>query len=489
MISYEMYCRLRHLLDKEHWNLAQVARELGLHAQTVCHWSEQSEYRRKPSPMRASKLDAYKGQIMGWLAQHPFSARQLLPRLRELGYDGGYSILKDYVRQVRPRRPPAYLTLHFEPGECAQIDWGSAGSLAVGNTQRRLSFLVMVLCYSRKMYVEFTLSETLEQFLACQQNAFQYFGGTPRRIMLDNLKTAVLSHPAGQPVIYHPRYVDFARFFGLELRACNVRAAHEKGRVERAVGYVKQNFLAGYTPTSLREINLAGRAWLEEVANVRVHAETKQTPQELFKEERLQPLPAALYDVGGVRSVHATRRCRIHFDGNRYSIPAGYAGSRLTLRVYPNKLIVHHDERLVAEHVRRYERGADVENPEHVRELLEHRKKAREQNLLRQFFRLSPLAEGYYRQLEERRMNPRQHARKIVALSEIYGIDEVARALQDASEFQAFSSEYIANILEQRRRVLPEPGALHLTRRQDLLELDLPPTDLNLYEEPRKDIP
>ena len=96
--------------------------------------------------MRASKLDAYKGQIMGWLAQHPFSARQLLPRLRELGYDGGYSILKDYVRQVRPRRPPAYLTLHFEPGECAQIDWGSAGSLAVGNTQRRLSFLVMVLC-------------------------------------------------------------------------------------------------------------------------------------------------------------------------------------------------------------------------------------------------------------------------------------------------------------------------------------------------------
>ena len=90
-----------------------------------------------------------------------------------------------------------------------------------------------------------------------------------------------------------------------------------KGRVENGVGYVKQNFLAGYIPTSLREINLAVRSWLDDVAHVRVHAETKQTPQELFKEERLQPLPAALYDVGGVRSVHATRRCRIHFDGNR----------------------------------------------------------------------------------------------------------------------------------------------------------------------------
>jgi transposase len=309
-----------------------------------------------------------------------------LPRLRELGYDGGYSLLKDYVRQVRPRRPRAYLTLHFEPGECAQIDWGCAGSLAVGNTPRRLSFLVMVLCYSRKMYVEFTLSETLEQFLASQQNAFAYFGGTPRRIMLDNLKTAVLSHPAGQPVIYHPRYVDFARFFGLELRACNVRAAHEKGRVERAVGYVKQNFLAGYTPTSLSEINLASRTWLEEVANVRVHAETKKTPQELFPEERLQPLPAALYDVGVVRPAHATRRCRVHLDGNRYSVPAACAGTRLTLRIYPDKLLVYHEQHLVAEHLRRYERGIDVENPDHVRELLAHRERAREQNLLYRFF-------------------------------------------------------------------------------------------------------
>ena len=125
------------------------------------------------------------------------------------------------------------------------MDWGFAGTLAVGATRRRLSFLVMTLCYSRKMCVEFTLSETLEHFLACQQNAFEYFGGAPRRLMIDNLKTAVLSHPAGQPAIYHPRYVDFARFFGVELRACNVRAAHEKGRVERSVGYVKQNFLSG----------------------------------------------------------------------------------------------------------------------------------------------------------------------------------------------------------------------------------------------------
>ena len=136
----------------------------------------------------------------------------------------------------------------------------------------------------------------------------------------------------------------------------------------------------------------------------------------------------------------------------------------------------------MAEHVRTYDRGADLENPEHVKELLDQRRQAREQNLLRAFFRLSACAEDYYRQMETRRLNPRQHARKIVALSEIYGSDEVDRALRDALEFEAFSCEYIANLLEQRRRVLPEPGALHLTRRTDLLELELPPADLNHYE-------
>ena len=194
----------------------------------------------------------------------------------------------------------------------------------------------------------------MEHFLACRQNAFEYFGGAPRRLTIDNLKTAVLSHPAGQPAIYHPHYLDFARFFGVELRACNVRAAHEKGIVENAVGYVKQNFLRGYTPTSLAEANCA---------------------------------------------------------------------------------------------------------------------------------------EDYYRQMETRRPNPRQHARKIVALSEIYGVEEVDRALRDALEFEAFSSEYIANILERRRRVLPEPGALHLTRRQDLLDSGFTPNGPGSIRKPKQGDP
>jgi transposase len=421
--------------------------------------------------------------VARWLEQHPFSVAQMLYRLREQGYTGGKSILGEYVRQVRPRKKPAFLTLHFEPGECAQVDWGSAGAVAVGLTRRRLSFFVMVLCHSRKLYVEFTLSETVEQFLACQANAFAYFGGCPASVMVDNLKSAVLSHPRGQPAVYNPRYLDFARFHGFEVKACNAHSPHEKGRVENAVGYVKKNFLNGLPLGQFALINPAARHWLEEVANVRVHGETRKTPNELFAVEKpaLLGLPAGHYDVGALKTVTVTRRFRVHFDGNRYSVPSEYAGTRLTLRAYPDTVRIFQQDRLVAEHVRSYDRGQDFENPDHVRALLEHRHRARDQKLLQRFLLLSPLADAYYRQLKQRRGNPRHHVQKIVALGEIHGVERVARALADATEFQAYSCEYIANLLEQRARLLPEAGALHLTRRQDLLDLDLPQADITLY--------
>jgi transposase len=123
-----------------------------------------------PNP---SKLDPYKSQIRQWLDSHPYSAQQVFQRLREDGFEGGYSLVKDYVRAVRPRRAPAFLTLSFAPGECAQVDWGAYGTVAVGETRRKLSFFVRVLCYSRMRYVEFTLAQTLEQFLACRTCRFR----------------------------------------------------------------------------------------------------------------------------------------------------------------------------------------------------------------------------------------------------------------------------------------------------------------------------
>ena len=484
MIDYPTFHRLRHLRDEEHLSVAQIAQSLGLDERTVGKWINVEKYQPRKVAKRPSKLDPFKSTIVRLLAQHPFTAQQLLQRLKEGGYTGGYSILKEFVHQVRPAAAPAFLTLHFAPGQSAQVDWGDAGVLPVGNTRRRLSFFVMVLCYSRRMYVEFTLAQTQEHFLACHQQAFEYFHGVTAEVMVDNCKTAVLSHPYGQPAVPHPRYLDFARHYGFTIKACGPKKPHEKGRVEKSVHYVKQNFLAGLQLSSLEAINAAARRWLDEVANVRVHGETHKTPQELFLAEQptLQPLTVKPYEAATLQTVLVSQRCRVTFDTNRYSVPPAYAGKTLVLKVYPARLVLYHQDRFITEHVRSYDRHQDFEKPEHVEELLAQRRQARQQQHLTRFLALSPKAREYYQRLEEKRGNPRHHVQKIVALSEIYGVEKVQRALEDALAYQAFSCEYIANILEQRERPATQPGALHLTRQQDLLDLDLPAPDLSLYE-------
>ena len=434
--------------------------------------------------MRQSKLDPFKNDIVRMLETHPYTAAQIFQRIREQGFDGSYTIVKQYVRKIRPHRPQAFLKLSFAPGECAQVDWGSFGSVPVGETIRRLSFFVMVLCYSRMMYVEFTVSQTMEHFLACHQNAFDFFGSVPGKIMVDNLKSAVLKRIIGQAPVFNPKYLEFADHHGFSIVACNVGKGNEKGRVENGVGYVKKNFLAGLDIPNFAAINPAARQWLDTIANVRVHGETHKQPITLFEEERaaLLPLPENPFDIATVSQVRASSQFRITVDTNRYSVPAEYAGAGLTLKTYPDRLCVYCDEKLIARHARSYERHQDFEDPDHPKELLAQRKKAEERKIFMRFLALSPKAEQYYQKLEQRRMNPQHHVRKIVALSEIYGADKVSRAMEDAFTFQAFSCEYIANLLEQRTRCLPEPGALYLTRREDLLDIKVQQPDLSIYQ-------
>jgi transposase len=488
MIDFELFTTIKTYHEHKNLSPAQIARELGLDPRTVARWLAEKRFRPRKPADRPSKLDPFKDSIVRLLEAHPYTAIQIFHRLREEGFHGGYSILKDFVRKVRPKRAPAFLKLSFAPGECAQVDWGSHGSIRIGSSSRRLSFFVIVLCYSRMMYLEFTVSQSMEHFLACHQNAFAAFGGVPRRVMVDNLKAAVISRQIGQAPLLNPTYLDFANHYGFTIAPCGVRKAHEKGRVENAVGYVKRNFLAGLDLPPFAALNPAAQTWLETVANVRIHGETRRKPLEIFQEERpsLLPLPPHPYDIATLTQVRASTQFRITLETNRYSVPAEYAGASLTLKTYPDRLSIYQKDKLVARHPRSYDRHRDFEDPDHPRRLLAQRRKARDQKLFMRFLTLSAKAEDYFRELEKRRLNPRHHIQKIVALSEIYGTDPVARALEDAFLFQAFSCEYIANLLEQRARLVPEPGALHLTRREDLLEIEVDEPDLSIYQ---NDIP
>lgn len=483
MIDYVSYCEIQRLAENG-LSAAQIATSLSLNPKTVQKWMNQP-YRPRKSAKRSSKLDPYKPQIQRMLDQNAYTGEQILREIRKAGYPGGRSILQEYLMHIRPPKTKAFASLSFAPGECAQVDWGHAGTVQVGNTRRRMSFFVMTLGYSRMVYVEFTLSQKMEHFLGCHQNAFEYFGGVPEKVMVDNLKSAVLDHPRGGAVSYHPRYLDFASHYGFAPRACNVRAPHEKGQVERAVSYVRSSFLNGLDPESFAPINPQARLWMDSVANLRIHSQLHERPIDRFdqvEKTALKPLNLHPYDVGVSSQSSANSQFRVVLDTNKYSVPAEYASRRLTLRQYPEKLLIYHDHSLIAEHPRSYQRRQDILIEDHQRALLAYRKNAKEQMGLSRLLRLSPQAEIFVQGLQNRNLRPRNHILKVSALVDIYGEEAVRRALEDAVELEAFSSAYILNLLEQRSRPLPEAGPLHLTRNEDLLNIELPEPDLSLYE-------
>jgi transposase len=484
MIDYETYVRIRNYFTRDGLNYSQIADELNLDHRTVARWANEERYLPRRSAKRPSKLDPFKNDIVRMLERHSYSARQIFQRVQQNGFDGGRTIVTDYVRKIRPPKTKPYLKLVFAPGECAQVDWGSYGNVRVGSTSRRLSFFVMVLCHSRMMYVEFTVSQTMEHFLGCHQNAFHFFGSVPHKIMVDNLKSAVLKRTIGKDPVFNPRYMDFARHYGFKIAPCNVGKGNEKGIVENAVGYVKKNLLNGLDISDFKIMKPLVQHWLDTVANVRVHGETGKRPVDMFAEEKqsLQPLPIEPHDVGMVKQARASRQFRVTIDTNRYSVPAQLAGVGLTVKLYPDRLCFYHENKLVARHVRSYDRRQDYEHPDHPKVLLAQRRRARDQKIFMRFLSLSGKAQEYYRQMENRRMNPFHHIRQIVALAEIYPTEQVTRAIEDAFHFKAFSCDYIANLLERRSRQVKEPGALHLTRQSDLLDLTISEPDLSIYD-------
>ncbi len=485
MISFEQFCKVK-TLQQMSLSSMQIAESCQVNEKTVRKYLKMTKYSARKLAPRTSKLDPFTTQIISDLERHPYSAVQIFDRIRQNGYEGRLTIVKDYVRKMRPPPQQAFLTLSFGPGECAQVDWGSAGTIAVGNAKRRLSFFVMVLCYSRMLYVRFTIGESTEHWLQCHRDAFEFFGGVPARVMVDNCKTAVLQHRRGQVPVLNPRYEQFAEHYRFDIVPCNVKAPNEKGRVENAVGYVKKNFLTGIDRSSLSVIQFAADQWRDQTANKRIHGTTQKTPIELFEIEKqhLIPLPKSPFDCSVKKCpVLSNSQFRVRVDSNKYSVPAQYASRRdLSVQLYPELLRIFLDNELIAEHQRRYTRNMDYELPDHPRALLQQRRKARDQILMRRFLAMGPEAEVYYHGLSQRRLNPTHHVRNIVAMIDSYDVNLIRRAMADAATFEAYHSECVINLIEQRQRhVIPQPSPLHLTRNQDLLEIDQPEANLGIY--------
>lgn len=487
MITREMYHWIHFHSRHDKLTPSQIGAKLGVSGSTVRRHLAESEYTGRGKREVESVLDDHRGKISELLSAHPYTSEQIFRRICESGYTGSYSTVRRYVRQVRPGTPKAFLTLHFEPGEAAQVDFGTCGTVPFGNINRRLSVFVMVLCHSRYLYAEFIPCERKEHFLQCHLNAFREFKGVPERVIVDNCKCAVTENKRYTATVYNSAYLDFSSVCGFRPDACHPHSPHEKGIVENAVKYIKNNFLTGRKFGSLAEANSALSLWRREVANVRVHGVTGKAPSVMLEEERekLNPLPLKSPECAVIKHCRADSRCRVWFDSNSYSVPSRCASQALTVKAKVDEVVIYHDEKSVARHSRCYGNKMDVVDPDHRKDLRAIRRKANVQNLVRDFLSIDHVASRFMEKLELNELNAELHMRKIVVLAEKYGKGAVGEAMKDLIRFEVYRSEYLENRLMSSLRKRPQEGHLHVPKAGDALKIELKEVDLSIY--PRSD--
>ncbi len=328
-----------------------IAKEIGISKNTAHKYMAQPaaphglKGRHKPS-----KLDAYKPLIHELLGQGIYNCVVLLERLQAAGYDGGISILKDYVSPLRPaRNAPAVQRYETVSGKQAQMDWGICQYLDSSGTLHKVPTFVMILGHSRVKYVEFTSRCDLASMERCMVNAFTYFGGVPTEVLTDNMKTVVIGRELGKP-IWNTKFADFAVDIGFIPKVCRVRTPQTKGKVERLVGYVKENFFPGRQFEDLEDLNRQARLWCT-TADRKKHGTTGKIPLQELANEKLQPLPPqSVLDRYRWEQRTVSREGMVSFDGIRYGVPWQHAGLEVRVRLHNEQVEIYRDETLLATH-------------------------------------------------------------------------------------------------------------------------------------------
>ncbi len=489
-MNVALWAEIRRLAEIDHLSGRAIARHLHCSRDTV---AAALDWPQPPGPARTRRrrlLDPYGEQIQALVTHYPdLSAVRIREEIARgpQGYTGSTTSLRRYLRQIRPARGRVYQEVLYQPGQAMQVDWGECGSVPVGSTRRKVSVFVAVLCYSRLVFIEFTLSQRKAEFYRGLANALTFFGGSPRNLIFDNLTAAVLNG-AGRTACFHPEFLALCGYFCLQPVACARRDPESKGVVEGSVRYVKHNALAGRADQLLRfEDYLAlGPYWREEVANRRIHETTHERPIERFEQERalLRPLPAIPFDTDEVVPAVVSPQARIKFDGNRYSAPPSLVRQPITIRANQDEVRLLHEGQVVAQHVRRYERRQVLVLPEHRLEALRCRQRPAQQAWEQEFDAWGPEARAFHLHLNSRPVKTSVHLRRLLGLAQLYGRTEVLAAIARALELQIYDAAYVENLLlaERRRRQLPTPTLPTPQRRELIDEIDLEPADPGLYD-------
>jgi transposase len=487
MISNETQTQIRRWFYAEHWKIGTIARELDLHPDTVRHALETEQFNRA-KVLRPCLTDPYLEFLQQTLQNYPrLRATRIYQMIRERGYTGSVVQLRRVVARLRPTRREAFLRLHTFPGEQAQVDWAHFGEVAVGRASRHLSCFLITLSYSRALYLEFFFDQSLENFLRGHVHAFAAWSGQPRIILYDNLRSAVLER-RGDQIHFHPRLLDLCSHYHFAARPCQVRAGNQKGRVERAVRYVRDSFWAGRPFTTLEELNRQALLWRDQVAHQRPWPEDdSRTVEQAFAEERprLLPLPAHPFESDLVLSVHAGKTIYIRFDLNDYSIPPQAVGRPLTLVASESRVRILDGAKEIADHRRSYDRHQCVLDPAHQEALLEEKRKAFGSTPGGRLAQAVPQSETLLDLAFARGESAGSQTAQLLKLLDTYGAEELRSAVREALEHNTPRASSVAFLLSkhQRSRQRLAPPPVDLSRHPELQSLDVKPHDLETYDE------
>jgi transposase len=358
-----------HMLRKQGHSIRKIARLTGNSRNTIRRILREKAPAGYDVSGRISLLDPFKEYAKKRYEECALSAVRILEDIKPMGYKGSIYPLRRYLQTLtQPAKALSKMTVRFEtaPGEQGQVDWAYCGRFP--NPEGKLISIycfVMVLCFSRMMFIKFTTSMRLPVLLACHLEAFHFFNGWPTCLLYDNMKQVRIS--AQQ---WNPQFLDFANYYGIIPKTCRIRRARTKGKVERPVHYVKDNFLNGRSFADEQDLNVQGLNWLNNTANVRIHGTTGCKPADLFVQEKLTAYSSiAPYRYQPWVSRKVDSESFVHFGTSRYSVAPEHVGKKVFVQQADSKILIRCNDLIIAEHKAAAKRGSRVANEGHIAEI------------------------------------------------------------------------------------------------------------------------
>ena len=456
-----MQTTIKTLFEKG-YNKTQIADMLEVDRKTIRKYlknpDKDYQLEKKPHP---SMLDEHRDFIVASIKKELSGQRIFQDLQTDVGFEGSYSTVRDYIRKIKGTQQAVYMVMTALPGEEGQVDFGYIGTLKVGGKRKKAWVFVMTLSFSRYMFVRIVFDQCVKTFISCHLDAFKYFGGVPETVIIDNLKAGILKANFYEPIIQRT-YAAFAAYYGFYAQPSRVYTPTDKGKVERAVDYVKENCFKARDFKDEAEAIAFLAKWLTDIANKRIHGTTKKRPVELFQnqeQEKLQPLNTKdfIFSDSAVGTVN--NNCHLAYKGNYYSAPFQYIGLELTLIEVNNMLKIYFDQKEVALHTLwEGEKGNYVTNKNHypasknitLSEIL-----SRQQA---EMALIGPNAaaffDAFYAQTGLRKYDYRAIS-GILALTKKYNHDSVDAACARAQYYESFSYTTVRKICEKGISCLP----------------------------------